>query len=421
MNIQINWKIFLLSLFFWGFTFKTDPYPIDGYEATGIRRLNYLELVENGEIKGNKLIPGALKSREDIRLNLMWTWGDEVNKLMVSDTSLQKKIEALFPYRDESYSIALLDITPGKPTRYAHIKSDRSYQPGSVGKLVVISGFFNELSKIFPNEYEKRQQLLKTKFVRAGKWAIYDEHTIPFFDPDTKKFYKRQVQEKDVFSLYEWADHMLSVSNNGAACVVWRETILMRAFGQEYPNITEEQANEYFKTTPRKELMDMAEIIHEPLRNIGITEQEWRLGTMFTKGAGSIIPGRGGSGGTPAGLLKWLIELERGNIVDIFSSLEIKRLLYMTDRRIRYASSNVLKDAAVYFKSGSLYSCYKEEGFTCRKYHGNSKNYMNSVAIIEHPDNTIYLVVLMSNVLRKNSSSEHNYLAGQIDKIVRGK
>jgi hypothetical protein len=411
----------LLSLLFWGFTFPTNPYPIDGYESTGIRRLKRLELIEKDSIKGRKLIPGALKSMEEIRLHLMWTWGDSLDELLKPDSILQEKLEALFPHRDESYAVALLDITPGKKTRYAQIKPDRGYQPGSVGKLVVISGFFYELSKIFPYEYEKRRELLKTKFVRAGKWAIYDEHTVPFYDPETKKYFKRQVGENDVFSLYEWADHMMSVSNNGAACVVWRETILMRAFGDKYPEITQEQADEYFKTTSRSELMDMAEIIHEPLLKVGITEEEWRLGSMFTKGGKSMVPGRGGSRGTPLGLLKWLIELERGNIVDIFSSLEIKRLMYMTDRRIRYASSKALTEAAVYFKSGSLYGCRPEQGFTCRKYHGNTKNYMNSVAIIEQPDTTTYLVVLMSNVLKKNSSYEHNYLAGRIDKIVREK
>ena len=53
------------------------------------------------------------------------------------------------------------------------------------------------------------------------------------------------------FSLYEWTDHMLSVSNNGAAAVVWREAILMRVFGSQYPYLSEEQAEEYFKTTPK--------------------------------------------------------------------------------------------------------------------------------------------------------------------------
>ena len=105
-------------------------------------------------------------------------------------------------------------------------------------------------------------------------------------------------------------------------------------------------------------------------------------------------------------------------VVDAWSSLEIKRLMYMTARRIRYASSPRLNNAAVYFKSGSQYSCKQEEGFTCGKYMGNVENYMNSVAIVEHDDGRAYMVVLMSNVLRKNSAVEHQSLATFIDKIL---
>lgn len=140
---------------------------------------------------------------------------------------------------------------------------------------------------------------------------------------------------------------------------------------------------------------------------------------MFTRGATSYIPGKGGSLGTPQGLVKWMLALERGDVIDPETSLEIKRLMYMTDRRIRYAGNESLKEGAVYFKSGSLYKCKEEEGFKCGKYMGNVDNFMNSVAIIEHEDGTVYLVALMTNVLRKNSNIDHNVLAGRIDKMMR--
>ena len=247
-----------------------------------------------------------------------------------------------------------------------------------------------------------------------------DEHTVPFFDPYTKAFFKRTVRETDIFSVYEWLDHMLSVSNNGAASVCWREAVLMHVFGKAYPELTEEEAENYFKNTPKAELSDIAiAVVNDPLRKLGITSDEWRLGTFFTKGAGSYIPGKGGSTGTPVGLMKYLMALEQGRVIDEASSLEIKRLLYMTDRRIRYAASPALTEAAVYFKSGSLYKCKAEDGYQCGKYKGNVENYMNSVAIIEHPDGTTYMVALMSNVLKKNSATDHMYLASSIDKIIR--
>ena len=142
---------------------------------------------------------------------------------------------------------------------------------------------------------------------------------------------------------------------------------------------------------------------------------------MFTQGAKRIIPGEGGSIGTPRGLMKFLIALERGKIVDQKSSLEIKRLLYMTDRRIRYGSSPRLTKAAIYFKSGSLYKCKPEEGFTCKKYMGNVANFMNSVVIVEQPGGTTYMVVLMTNVLRKNSNLDHLGLGSSIDDLMHKK
>ena len=410
----------LFSSFLLCFVIDSGAYPIDGYETTGIRRLARLERILSGEIKDVKPILGAQKSINDIHLQLLNSKGDSLNNLPPFDASLQKKLSALFPNLHESYSIALLDITPGKNIRYAGYKENNGFQPGSVGKLAVVAGLFTELERIYPDSFEKRIELLKTKNIRAGVWAMTDEHTVPFFQPDSNIFFKRTVREYDVFTLFEWADHMISVSNNGAASVVWRELILMRHFGILYPYLTQEQADEFFANTTKATLKNLANlVVNEPLLAMGITKDEWRLGSMFTQGAKRIIPGEGGSIGTPRGLMKYLVCLERGKIVDEKSSLEIKRLLYQTDRRIRYATSPRLTTAAVYFKSGSLYSCKVEEGFKCKKYMGNVQNYMNSIAIIEHVDGTVYMVALMSNVLRKNSNLDHLGLATNIDDLIR--
>ena len=95
--------------------------------------------------------------------------------------------------------------------------------------------------------------------------------------------------------------------------------------------------------------------------------------------------------------------------------------MYLTDRRIRYASHPALTRAAVYFKSGSLYQCQPEEGFVCRKYMGNVRNFMNSVAIVEskEPGRELhYLVAVLSNVLRENSAVAHQTLALRIHRLI---
>lgn len=397
-------------------------YPIDGYEKTGIRRLKRLERIHKGEIKSSSapLPPGALKTYDEIFLHLQSRSGDSVGGLLQSDPLLQTGVNSLFRGLDKSYSLALLDISDPGNIRYAQRNHQAGYQPGSVGKIAVLNALFYYLKCIYPDSWEQRTQLLKSKSVQAGVWGLTDEHTIPIYNIEKNSLVKRQVIPGDIFTLYEWTDHMMSVSNNGAASIVWREVMLMAAFAEHYPDLTKEQAEEYFKQTPRKELTDLGnEVVNKPLRELGIGPDEWRLGSFFTRGANTYAGDKGGSIGTPLGLMKFLVQLEQGNIIDPESSLEMKRLMYMTDRRIRYAQSPALREAAVYFKSGSLYKCDREKNPDCGKYMGNVINYMNSVAIVEQPDNCTYIVVLMTNVLDKNSATDHMYLAGRIDKLLR--
>ncbi len=412
-------KLILIFLLLISMQGETMAYPYDGYFMTGIRRLLRLQLVMAGVIQDKKPVPGAQKTLSEIKLNLMNTKGDSLSVFPKADPALQKTINSLFPNMDESYSVCLLDITPGKPTRYAYRQDKRGFMPGSVAKLAVIAGLFNQLAILYPDSFKKRQEVMKNRMVRAGKWANYDEHTAPFYNPETQVLTKKVVTENDIFSLYEWADHMISASNNGAASIVWKEAMLMYAFGSEYPPTTEQEAA-FFKNTSKTELKDIAmKVVNDPLRDMGITKEEFKLGSMFTKDAKAMVPGEGGTIASPYGMMKFLVAMERGEIVDPESSLEIKRLMYSTDRRIRYAASNSLTDAAVYFKSGSLYRCKPEEDFKCGKYMGNVDNYMNSVVVVEQPDGKVYMVTLMSNVLRKNSANDHFAIASSIDKIVR--
>ena len=395
----------------------SSAYPIDGFLRSGIRRLVRVQLVEADSIRARKLPHGGLKPLADVQL-----WLDDedrasdIDSLPPIDADLQAQLEKIFP---RSYSVAVVDMTPGRPVRYAAQGEERGYQPGSVGKLAVLTAIFCELENLYPNDFGKRIELLKSTMVEAGPEALYDHHTVPIFDPETGKYERRTVRDSDVFSLYEWIDHMVSVSNNGAASVVWREALKMRVFQNDYP-ISQETYETYLDTTPRKEIMEYAtSVVNEPLRHLGITNDEWRLGQLFTRGGSRRIPATGGSIGTPRGLAKWIVALEKGDIMDDSTSLEMKRLMLMTDRRIRYAKSNALDSAAVYFKSGSLYKCDRNKWPECGKYKGNVYNYMNSVAIVEQPDSTVYAVALMTNILKRNSAYDHYVLARKIDNIVR--
>ena len=306
-----------------------------------------------------------------------------------------------------------------KNLKYASHRENVGYQPGSVGKLAVLLAVFDQLAKLCPDSFEVRINYLKSKKVTARYWGTGDHHTIPIYDIENDKLTRRVVIGSDEFSLFEWLDHMVSVSNNGAASVMYREAMLMAAFGEDYFFLDEQKAEQFFEETPRDSLTNLSHnTVNQPLRDLGISENEWKLGGFFTGGSSRHLSRKGGSIGTPKGLMKFLVQLEQGKVIDEKSSLEMKRLIYLTDRRIRYAKSPRLDDAAVYFKSGSYYKCNREKDPNCGKYAGNVFNYMNSVIIVEQPNGVKYIVCLMTNVLNKNSAGAHMYLASKIDDVV---
>ena len=390
-----------------------SAYPIDGYRTTKIARLLYLQKLK-GSGKLTKIPAGAQHDLDYVQLNLKKHHNKDIDGFLVKDDELSKKIQSVLP--KGNYSISVLDMTDTDHIKYAAINENKGYQPGSVGKLVVLNSFFTQLKKIYPNSWKRRVELLKDKRVTSRYWGVGDHHTIPVYDIEKDHLTKRKVVASDEFSLYEWLDHMVSVSNNGAASIVYRETVLMSVFGKDYPQLTAEKAEEFFNSIKRDSLRNLSHsIINDPLRDLGIDKTEWRLGGPFTKNASSKLGRKEGSQATPKGLMKFLIQLEQGNIVDKETSLEMKRLIYLTDRRIRYAYSPKLKEAAVYYKSGSYYSGGGG------KYMGTNFNYMNSVIIVEQPNGTKYAVCLMTNVLGKNSANDHYYLAGKIDDILNSK
>ena len=158
----------------------------------------------------------------------------------------------------------------------------------------------------------------------------------------------------------------------------------------------------------------------DALTDSGIDLGSFRQGSFFTRYGKNRVGGIT-SHGTPGELIKFLLKIEQGELVDEFTSREMKRMIYMTQKRIRYASHPALKHSAVYFKSGSLYSCAVEAGFKCGKYKGNRRNVLASVAIVEteKPGRDLhYLVVVISNVLRENSAVAHQTLAMRIHRMI---
>ena len=285
-----------------------------------------------------------------------------------------------------------------------------------MGKILVALGIFQALADSYPDDVEARRQVLRESIITADDFSKYDHHTVRLWNEATGKITRRPIEPGDRASLWVYLDWMMSPSSNSAAGMVQKHLILLKHYGKAYPVSPEEEAR-FFKETPRKELGEIFEAaIQTPVTRNGLDLGKIRQGSFFTREGKKRVPGTS-SYATPRALMEFSVKMEQGKLVDAFSSLEIKRLLYVTERRIRYGSSGVLRDSAVYFKSGSLYSCEPEEGFVCKKYHGNKRNFMNSLAIIESPagqNRLQYMVTVLSNVLRMNSAQDHRDLARAI-------
>lgn len=396
-------------------------YPLDGFARTGIRRLLAYRLAHEGRIKPSiKLPPGALLESDQIVLRLQEVHGAfDLGPRTPRDPYLQSGLKSIFAKRDPSYNIALLDVSKPAEPLYASLRADEKRIPGSVGKLLVATGLFDALRRVHPSDITAREKLLRETVVTADKFVHRDGKTVPFFREGDSVVVRRRVEIGDQFSLWEWLDHMLSVSSNAAGSTVWKQALLLRRFGAGYP-LPREQEAAFFRDTPKRELSRLAlETLESPLREAGLDTSRLRLGTFFTNNASAAIPGTA-SYASPNELMCWLIKMEQGKLVDRWSSLEIKKLLYFSRRRYRYASSPALNRAAVFFKSGSLFRCEPQPGFTCRPYQGNRLNLMHSVAVIES-ETKVYLVAMMSNVLRLNSAVEHQKIAGEIERLIQAR
>jgi hypothetical protein len=392
-------------------------FPLDGDKHTGITRLEGYRLAQEGKVHGHKLPAGALLKTEQVDLRLL-NYPDLT--LPEPDPQFSKQIRSYLGAGADRYGFAVLDLTNPEHPRYAEHRGTVRNNPGSVGKLIIALGIFQALADIYPDDTVARLKVLRTSMVTADGFIISDHHKVPLWNSETLKFRHRPIQTGDTANLWTYLDWMLSASSNAAASMVMEHLMLMVHFGRTYP-VIQTQADQFFSETPKKELAALLEkALQSPVARNGLDLEMFRQGSFFTRAGKQKVPGTT-SHASSRELVRFLLKLEQGKIVDPFSSREIKRLLYMTQRRIRYASAPALADSAVYFKSGSLYKCEPEPDFVCKKYHGNVVNMMNSVAVVEAPAEErqmFYMTAVMSNVLRKNSAVEHQTFAMRVHRLI---
>jgi hypothetical protein len=412
----------LLALFLcvaWGGA-PAGSYPLDAYPETGMIRLEAYRLAAQGTARPDFLTEGEMLPSMAITLSLADTPGFTIPS---PDPELSGRLKDIIGGDARHYGVTVLDYTDPRRPRYASHNGDREQNPGSVGKIMVLLAWFQALADIYPDDVAARARLLREATITADAFIRKDSHKVPKWTWGQSSVDRVPIEEGDTANVYTFLDWMASASSNAAAAMLMKELILLKHFGKDYP-VPKAEADAWLKSTRKAELGRIFKAaMQEPLARNGIDSAKLRQGAFFTREGKNRVPASSGSTSTAGELMKYMVQMEKGELVDPWSSREIKKLLYLTDGRIRYAASPVLDDSAVYFKSGSLYGCKPEKGYECGKFLGNRINYMNSMVIIESHDRDPqirYAVVVLSNVLRKNSSEVHQEMGARIHEIIRG-
>jgi hypothetical protein len=388
-------------------TAGSSGYPLDGYDTTLIRRLQIAN-------------PDTLPAGAKLPAAAVIPSGQGVESLPASDQALADRIRSMLGDEAALYSVALLDVSDPDNPRFAVHNPEIIANIGSVGKLLVLLTLFDQLARLYPEDIEHRQRILSNTIVNADDWVIPNHHTVPVFDTGAGRILNRRLLEGDTGNLWEYLDWMLSASSNAAASMLVQQVILLQQFGQAYP-VDTDTARAFLHSSNAGQLGRLwLAAMERAVLHAGLDPARLRQGGPFTATASRRVAGTTSVGNT-TDLVRLLNLIETSRFVDSWSSTEAKRLLYSTQRRIRYASHPALNDSAVYFKSGSFYSCEPEPDFVCRQYMGNRINRLASIASIETPAGAPrlrYHVAVMSNVLRVNSAVAHQTLALRIHRLV---
>ncbi len=138
-------------------------YPLDGYEETGIRRVEGARLANEGLAIGGFQPPGAMLTTEQVDLRLL----NQHITLPPADPAFTAKIKNLLGENADRYGIAVLDITDPDHPLYAEYRGDYRQNVGSVGKILVALGLFQALADTWPDDLERRKAILRDTMITA--------------------------------------------------------------------------------------------------------------------------------------------------------------------------------------------------------------------------------------------------------------
>ena len=148
-------------------------YPLDGYEETGIRRVEGARLANEGLAIGGFQPAGAMLTTQQVDLRLL----NQDMALPPADPAFTSQITALLGEHAGDYGVTVLDLTDLENPRYAEHRGDYRQNVGSVGKLLVALGYFQALADTWPDDLDRRKAILRDTIMTADDFSHSDHHT----------------------------------------------------------------------------------------------------------------------------------------------------------------------------------------------------------------------------------------------------
>ena len=165
-------------------------YPIDGYDYTGIKRLDYYNLVQQGVIEGRQLTPGARLPLDQIRIRGAAIDLDSAQ----ADAAVSQSLRGFLGEQASQYGIAMVDLSdPEKPV-YAGFNDEYQANVGSVGKIIVALALYQQLAELYPDDIAARVNLLKTKQITADQFIERASHEVRIWQVDERKLEHRKLR-----------------------------------------------------------------------------------------------------------------------------------------------------------------------------------------------------------------------------------
>ena len=156
-----------------GWPMIASGYPLDGFESTGIGRLEAQRLIQVGEMPGRKRPSGELLPLSMVDLRLL---EHRDMTLPASDPKLTARVKKLLGPDADRYGIAVLDLSEIESPRYAEWNGNQRQNPGSVGKLLVSLAIFQALADAHPNDIDARKNVLRIAMITADIFKIGRAH-----------------------------------------------------------------------------------------------------------------------------------------------------------------------------------------------------------------------------------------------------